>query len=406
MSIVLGNGVNNTSPMQDAQGMCSHSQRNHLEHVHNIDRISLMECLNEKDENGNIIIPSVDVLYDGIFSKGEIEQYKKEFERQERIKKNVDLVFQKKQLTEKTVTFYAEMGIEAARRFSGVGGGWRLYVIAKSLDTNGRGMVKRDELESFILELGIDKRTFYRWIDQARRYDLVIDVQSVSGDWMLRLPNAGKAAASLGCQRLSRKVALPITALIGKGWKARVNGAFMAMFNGKPIARETIQKNYNIPQSTQRYRDASAKVTRIKNIAELGEVENSRETIELLQAAKREGLYHGEYVKGGKLYRRLPNTYQFTTALRGGRGRARKANKIINMQQQQNGLLQKQQALSDDVAQDFVRLYNMTEAQTKRTVKRIDEKGIKLQSVYELKDHTYKERGGVVLWTPVLVGAL
>ena len=391
MSIVLGNGLNNSTSTQEAQGMSSHAQHNHLEHIHNIDRLNLIELI--RDENGNPLIEDLD-------------GYICEIERQERIKNNVNLVFQKKEESEKTVTFYAEMGIEAARRFSGVGGGWRLYVIAKSLDAKGLGMVKRDELESFMLELGVDQRSFYRWINEARRYDLVIDVQSVDGDWMLRLPNAGKAAASLGCQRISRKVTLPIMTLIGKGWKARVNGAFMATFNGKPIARETIQKTYNIPQSTQRYRDAAARVTRITNIADLGEVENSRETIELLQAAKREGLYHGEYVKGGNLYRRLPNIYQFTTAIRGGRGRARKANKIIKLQQQQNGLLQKQQALSDDVAPDFVRLYNMTEAQTKRTVKRIDEQNTKVQFVYELKDHTYKERNGIVLWNLVSVGAL
>lgn len=299
-----------------------------------------------------------------------------------------------------TVTFYAEMGIEAARRFSRLGGGWRLYVIAKHIDQAGRGIIKRDDLQAFAYALGVTKPTFYRWMDQARRNDLFIDVQSQAGDWLLRLPSAGNAAVAMGCERITRKVSMPITALIGKGWKARVNGAMMATYNGKPIARETIQKTRNLAQSTQRYRDAAAGVRRVKCITELGQYEpkTGKTIINRLAAAKREGLYKGEFIKDGKIYRRLPNVYQFTLALRGGKGRARKANRIIR--QQQNGLLTMQQALSDD-ATDAVRLYNMTERQTKATLKKIDSVRPQAPVIYELADKTYPERGGVIRWLAI-----
>lgn len=298
------------------------------------------------------------------------------------------------------VTFYVDMAIEAARRFSMMGGGWRLHVIAKHLDKDGTGRIKRDDLQAFAYALGVTKPTFYRWMDQARRNDLFSDTQTQAGDWMLILPSAGNAAVAMGCERLTRKVSLPARALIGKGWKARVNGAMMAAYNGKPIARETIQKTRNLAQSTQRYRDAAADIRRVKCIAELGEYESKTgETIiKRLAAAKREGFYKGEFIKDGKFYRRLPNVYQFPLALRGGKGRARKANRIIR--QQQNGLLTMQQALSDD-ATDAVRLYNMTEKQTQATLKKIDTVRPQAPVIYELANKTKPESNGVIRWLAI-----
>jgi len=46
----------------------------------------------------------------------------------------------KKELPEgmpENVTFYADMGVHAARRYSYCGGGWRAYVLAKALDVQG-----------------------------------------------------------------------------------------------------------------------------------------------------------------------------------------------------------------------------------------------------------------------------
>ena len=117
-----------------------------------------------------------------------------------------------------------------------------------------------------------------------------------------------------------------------------------------------------------------------------------------MAAAKREGLYKGEFIKDGKVYRRLPNVYQFTLALRGGKGRARKANRIIR--QQQNGLLTMQQALSDD-ATNAVRLYNMTEKQTNATLKKIDSVRPQAPVIYELANKTQPERGGVIRWLAI-----
>ena len=160
------------------------------------------------------------------------------------------------------------MGIAAARRYSKLGGGWRLYVLAKALDPQGLGKIARDDLRDYALFLGVNVRTFERWIIQARNAGLFYtDVQNSSGQWMIVMANAGIAAAELKCESVGRKVTLPAAALIGNGWKARVWAAYEITHNGQPIARATMQKIVNVAVSTQRYRDAQAKVNRVRNFA-------------------------------------------------------------------------------------------------------------------------------------------
>ena len=153
-----------------------------------------------------------------------------------------------------SVAFYSHMGIAAARRYSKIGGGWRLYVLAKALDPQGLGKIAREDLRDYALFLGVNVRTFERWIKQARNAGLFYtDVQNSSGQWMIVMANAGIAAAELNCETIGRKVTLPAAALIGNGWKARAWAAYEITHNGQPIARETMQKIVNVAVSTQRY---------------------------------------------------------------------------------------------------------------------------------------------------------
>ena len=73
------------------------------------------------------------------------------------------------------------MGLAAIR--SNLGGAWRLYSIAKSLDMSGRGWVYCEDLTAYILSLGVSKKTLKRWLTEARNNDIVTDVQSRSGQW-------------------------------------------------------------------------------------------------------------------------------------------------------------------------------------------------------------------------------
>ena len=212
-----------------------------------------------------------------------------------------------------SVAFYSHMGIAAARRYSKLGGGWRLYVMAKALDPQGLGMIARDDLRDYALFLGVEVRTYQRWMNQARNAGLFIDVQSSGGAWMLRMVNAGIAAAELNCETVGRKVTLPAAELIGNGWKARVWAAYEITHNGQPIARETMQKIVNVAVSTQRYRDVQAKTKRIKNFATSEIKVNYGQLRGMKDTSGRKNIFID---KDGNLSWRLPNSYQYIKALR------------------------------------------------------------------------------------------
>ena len=292
-----------------------------------------------------------------------------------------------------TVTFYSHMGVAAARRFSGAGGGWRLYVLAKALDPQGLGMIAREDLRNYALFLGVNVRTFERWMNQARNKDLFIDMQSQSGEWLIRLVNPGIAGAALDSESVGRKVSMAAAALIGKGWKARIWAAYDITHNGQPIARGRMLKIVNVAISTQRYRDAQAGVKRIRNYSKT----NLR--ADMLPGLKDYSTRKGLFIdREGFINWRLPNSYQFTKALRGGKGRGRIANKIIRSIQDVNGLSQVQQALCLETEySEAIKLFNRTPAQRKATMKKlakIDNR--KVTDIYEIS-HTAKN--GAVIWT-------
>ena len=112
--------------------------------------------------------------------------------------------------------------------------------------------------------------------------------------------------------------------------------------------------------------------------------------------------------KDGFINWRLPNSYIFTTAVRGGKGRGRIANKIIRNIQTTNGLLQVQQALSleNEYNSEIVKLFNQNPQQAKSAMKKlakIDNR--KVKDIYE-RDHT--ARNGAVIWKhlPVSIPAM
>jgi len=269
--------------------------------------------------------------------------------------------------------------------------------MAKTLDKQGTGMIARNDLQAWVLSLGVNIRTLQRWMNEARNHDLFIDMQAKGGQWLLRLPNAGLAAVAIKCESVGRKVTMKASALIGKGWKARIGGAYEAIYKGRPITRDAMQKLSNVPVSTQRYRDRQAGVNRTRNYS------RSNMRGDMLQGVKEYTQHKGVYLAGdGRIYWRLPNSYQVSFAMRGGKGRARKAKKIIRqLSQNHDGLFQRQQALSFDSGQEqgeFIRLFHYTPATrkaTQRKLARIDQKTDILE-VYELAGQA---KTGAAIWT-------
>lgn len=279
------------------------------------------------------------------------------------------------------------MGIQAARRASKIGGAFRAWVLGKALDAPGLGMVKRDELQAFALSLGMNLRTWQRWVNEARDNDLLIDIQK-GEDWYFILPNPGRVALAMGLENIgNRKAIIDLSLLVSKGWKARV---FSAWEDGKQIAREQIQKTVNVSVSTQRYRDDQAGTERQRNYAK------SRMTADKLPGLKEHSNHKGLFVmRCGVIGFRVPDTRHSTVTERGTKGRARKINRFIRNSQQE-GLSNMRQALTDEVKPEYIRLFNLTEAQRLDTQRKISRRDLLVLDLYQ---QAQEARSGAMIWT-------
>lgn len=290
------------------------------------------------------------------------------------------------------VTFYSLMGVESARKGSGTGGAFRLWVLFRALDVNGRGIIERDDLRAFVLSLGVNRQTWRRWYSDAMRLELFKESRSGRGNWFMVFSNAGIIGAALGCvDGVGRRVTMKAADLIGPGWKARIFAAHENTYKNKPIARETMQKKINVARSTQQYREARAGVKKITNIAKLNK--GADYLAGVVEYDRNPRAFFVD--KDGVLNRRLPNSYQYKAAILAARGRGRKVNRIIRgiiKTQQQSSSLKLERAQSFIIADETketsenVRLYNLTPGQTKATEKNIQRTGNnKITGVYEYK---------------------
>jgi len=167
-----------------------------------------------------------------------------------------------------TVNFNPLVGLKSFRT-SGAGGAWRLFVLAKNL-AGVFDHIERELLKAFALSLGVQNKTFDRWLNAARNYDLMRDVQRESGEWMLVLTSYRKAAKILGCNHAGRSVALPVKLLFGKGWRAFVFASWQSIYtnNGIRLASQKKQAEITgISEQVQRQFNKYAGVQSKRNYA-------------------------------------------------------------------------------------------------------------------------------------------
>ena len=108
------------------------------------------------------------------------------------------------------------------------------------------------------------------------------------------------------------------------------------------MARERLQKVYNVPVRTQRLRDRQAGVKRQRHYSK------SDLKADSLTITQEYSKHKGVFLAGNKqLYWRLPDSRTTDLAQYVGRGRARKAIAKLRRLQELNGLFRRQQALSD-----------------------------------------------------------
>ena len=269
-----------------------------------------------------------------------------------------------------SVTFYTDMGINAARRRSGVGGAFRLYILAKALDNQGLGKIPRAELRAFALHLGLNPRTYQRWSNQAERRGVLSFYQVKSGEWWINLQSPAKLCHALGWDAIGKKMQIDPALLIGKGWKANVWTSVSAGRHGRQISRERLQKAYNVPARTQTYRDNQADVSRQANYANTGIIANSADVNAWQENNTQwKGLFRAS---NGRLYRRLPDTRATDRVVLIGTGRSRKALSELRHLQDITACYKRDQALANGIEDtEYIRLFNRNSTQLKTSERKL-----------------------------------
>jgi hypothetical protein len=154
-----------------------------------------------------------------------------------------------------TIKLNPSIGLAALPSFEhvrpGMGGAWRAWVLARSLDTEGSGRVSRKDLRNYLSEIGANTRTFDTWIGHAVTYGLLREGRSKrDGRILYYLVSEGKAAKLCGCEVLSPRAAwIPAEILITKNWKAFVFVAWRSQY--KYVSQTRVQELTGIHRRTQ-----------------------------------------------------------------------------------------------------------------------------------------------------------
>ena len=298
-----------------------------------------------------------------------------------------------------SVTFYTYMGIDAARPRSGVGGAWRLYILAKELDRDGVGRVALADLRGFALHLGLNPRTYQRWIDQAERRGVLSYFQKESGERWVNLQSPAKLCHALGWDAIGKKMQIDPALLIGTGWKANIFASVYAGPNGRQISRERIQKIYNVAARTQAHRDNQAETDRQSNYADTG-IEANAGDVKAWQQNRPEwkGLYRAS---NGHLYRRLPDTRATDRVILIGTGRSKKALSELRHLQEITACYKRDQALVNGIEDtEYIRLFNRNPAQLKTSERKLARQDH--PHVVDVFQHVYDNKdSGAGIWDTI-----
>lgn len=229
------------------------------------------------------------------------------------------------------VKFNPLVGLKSFRT-SGASGAWRLMVLAKNL-AGVLDHIERDTLRDFARSLGVQDKTFRRWLDAARNMGFLSDVQRASGAWMLILSSYQRIAKELGCKQNQNVVQLPAAYLFKKNWRAYVFASWQASFteNGERLVSQKKQFQITgVQEQTQRQFNKAAGVKSNKNYAISNIHANGYNAV--LEFGNRAGLFQYWDKKLHQKYLgwRIPDTRFFPLFGVGGSNKTRRTMSLFN----------------------------------------------------------------------------
>jgi hypothetical protein len=230
--------------------------------------------------------------------------------------------------------FIPIQGIRSFHAGTGASGAWRLFVLAKNLDTKGIGYVGRELVRSFALSLRVNSKTFDRWLNAARVSGFVSDIQRKTGEWDLILISHKQVANILDHKEIHVPyISLPARLLVGKGWKSYVFAAWQSQFtnNGERLVSQKKQFELTgISEQVQRQYNKEAGVTSKKNYAISNIHANGFHGV--LEFGSRAGLFKYWNEKTHQLYLgwRIPNARIFPLLGTSGSYKTQRALSLFN----------------------------------------------------------------------------
>ena len=250
-------------------------------------------------------------------------------------------------------------------------GAFKLWFIAKGFD-NGSGFIPAKDFRHYVNSLGVNDKTYYRWLDQAIELGLIDRVKDNKQVYRLTAWERGKAIAGINGDLL-RAVNIPLKQFVAKGWLSILWAGFLKHFEGKPISRATLERLTGVPARTQLSYETKAQVRAKANYATYGLApETIERALEFMPIVYRPGHY---VTQGGEYRRRLPDTRIAPNEVSlANVGRLKRINQAL---------------YTEGSSQAIYRLYTENAKQTKRAMR-----GIRRTDEIERPDFIYEKVGG------------
>lgn len=208
------------------------------------------------------------------------------------------------------------------------GGAWRLWEVARYLDPEGTGLIEPERLRTFVMDQGVSKSSFKRWLKDAYQIGL-FEAWDIGRGRILHIVSAEKVARLLGVQNIeSCKASIEIRDLFGTGWKSRLWDGHRATCNYRPVSRATSRSITGRSPTTQWRDEKKARIKIRANVV----IYDQEANFEWMRYQELEfGRKYLAVRDGGRLMlaKRLPNIYYPNKARACKRGRTRKVASAI-----------------------------------------------------------------------------
>jgi hypothetical protein len=246
-------------------------------------------------------------------------------------------------------------------------GAYRVYALAKHLDTQGRGAIAEADLQALAIRQGIPARTWFHWLADAKRLTLI---SPLARPGWIRLASWQLAAVLLDCENIGpRPVQIALSRFLAPGWRNHVWGGYEETHAQEPISRLKQEELAGVPVSTQRAYDNAAGVRRQRNFAISDRSPDELAGVDEFEQRAAPFKFYDRRRHKFFIAWHLPDTRTSSTAESMQRGRTRKINKVIK---RNNGSFNLERAPSCSAGDmPTLRLFHDTQQQARQLMRKL-----------------------------------